>query len=158
MHAAVDHVHHRHGQHVGVGPADVPVERHVEFDRGRLGDGEAGAEDRVGAELRLVVGAVEIEHELVDAALVERVEAFQRFGDVVVDETDGLADALAAVAIVAVTEFDRFVLAGRGAGGDRGAPERSGVEHDLDLDGGVAARVEDLAAEDADDVAHGRST
>ena len=71
--------------------------------------------------LRLVVGAVEVEHQLVDAALVERVEALERVGDLVVDETDGLADALAAVAVAAVTELDRLVLPGRRAGGHRGA-------------------------------------
>ena len=91
-------------------------------------------------------------------ALVERVDAVERVGDLAVDVADGLADAFAAIAIVAVAQFDRFVLAGRGAGGDGGAPERTGIEHDLDLDRGVAAGVEDLAAEDADDVAHGRST
>ena len=69
--------------------------------------------------LRLVVGAVEIEHELVDPALVEGVQAFERIGDLVVDEPDGLADTLADVAIAAVAKFDRFVLAGRRAGRHR---------------------------------------
>ena len=72
-------------------------------------------------ELRLVVGAVEIEHQLVDAPLVERVDAFEYLGDLVVDEADRLADALAPVAIAAVAQLDRFVLAGRGAGRHGGA-------------------------------------
>ena len=37
-------------------------------------------------------------------------------------------------------------------------PRGAGVEHDLDLDGGVAPRVEDLAADDVLDGAHGADT
>ena len=52
--AAVEDVHHRHRQQVGVGPADVAVERQPgRLGRG-LGDGERGAEDRVGAQVGLV--------------------------------------------------------------------------------------------------------
>ena len=73
--AAVDDVHHRHGQHVGVGAADVAVQRQLQLVGGRPGDGEAGAEDGVGAEAGLVVGAVEVEQGLVDEPLVERLAA-----------------------------------------------------------------------------------
>ena len=72
MHATVDDVHHRHGQHVGVDTADVAVQRQLQLIGRRLGDGEAGAEDGVGAEAGLVVGAVEVEQRLVDQPLIER--------------------------------------------------------------------------------------
>ena len=66
-----------------------------------------------------------------------------------------VCDALAAEAGAAVAQLDRLVLAGRGARRAR-SPGRvaPGREHDLDLDGGVAARVEDLAADDVLDLAH----
>jgi hypothetical protein len=48
--AAVEHVHHRHRQHVGVGAADVAVQRQAELVGGGLGHGERDAEDGVGAE------------------------------------------------------------------------------------------------------------
>ncbi len=59
--AAVEDVHHRHRQQVGVGAADVAEQRQVGGLGGGPGDGERDAEDRVGAELGLVGGAVELE-------------------------------------------------------------------------------------------------
>ena len=92
VHAAVEDVHHRHRQHVGVRPADVAVQRQVELVGGGLGDRQARAEDRVGADPALVVGAVELDQLAVDRALVERVEPFEHAGDLAVDEADrGLA-------------------------------------------------------------------
>ena len=153
--AAVDHVHHRHGEDVGVGTTDVAVQRHTELVGGRLGDRQADAEDRVGAETRLVVGAVELAQQRVDDALRHRVEAVEGVGDLAVDEADGALDALAAVAVAAVAQLDGLVLTCRGAARHGGAPGRAGVEDDLDLDGRVAARIEDLAADDFDDLTHG---
>ena len=89
--AAVEHVQHRHGQHVGVGAADVAVQRQAQLVGRRLGHGQRHAEDGVGAEAGLVVGAVEVEHLAVDLALVEGVEAEQRLADLAVDVVDGAA-------------------------------------------------------------------
>ena len=87
--AAVDDVHHRHRQDVGVGAADVAVQRQLQLVGGGLGDGEADAEDGVGAEPGLVVGAVELDQRGVDEPLVEGVDAAQLVGDLAVDEADG---------------------------------------------------------------------
>ncbi len=62
---------------------------------------------------------------------------------------------LAAVLVAAVAQLDCLVLAGRSARGHRGAPGGARLELDLDLDRGVAARVEDLPADDVDDDGHG---
>ena len=155
MRAAVEDVHHRHRQQVRVGAADVAVERQVRAVRGGPGDGERDAEDRVGAELGLVGRAVELEHRLVDQPLVVGLEALDRRGDVLDDGLDGLLHALAEVALAAVAQLDRLEGAGGRAAGHRGAGERAVVEGDLDLDGGVAARVEDLAGADSCDGCHG---
>ena len=72
---AVQHVHHRHGQHVGVGAADGAVQRDLQLGGRRLGRRQRHAEDGVGPEAGLVVGAVEVDHRLVDGPLVEGVEA-----------------------------------------------------------------------------------
>ncbi len=153
--AAVDHVHHRHRQDMGVDAADVAVQRHAELVGRRLGDRQADAEDGVGAEAALVLGAVELVQHRVDRALRRGIEALEGGGDLTVDVADGLADALAAVALAAVAQLDRLVLAGGRAARHGGAPGCAGVEGDLDLDGGVAPRVEDLAADDFDDLTHG---
>ena len=65
-------------------------------------------------------------------------------------------DALAAEAgLVAVAQLDRLVGAGRGARRHRRAADRAVGQDDVDLDGRVAARVEDLAG--VDDVDRGCS-
>ena len=56
---AVDDVHHRHRQHMRVGTAHVAVEGQLELGRGRMGHGQRHAEQGVGAQPSLVVGAVE---------------------------------------------------------------------------------------------------
>ena len=86
------------------------------------------------------------EHLGVDQALLAGLEADQLGPELVEDRVDGLLHALAEVAVlVAVTALDGLEGPGRGAAGDRRTRERAVVEGDLDLDGGVAARVEDLA-------------
>ena len=119
-----------------------------------MGRGQRGAEDGVGAEVGLVGRAVEGDQRLVDDALVGGVEAKELLGDLVVHVVDGLQHGLAAVAVAAVAQLDRLVLAGRSARGHRGAPGCAGLELDLDLDRGVAPRVEDLSADDVDDDGH----
>ena len=154
--ASVQDVHHRHGEGVGVGPAEVGVERQADGGRGGAGDGERAAQDGVGAETPLVWGAVRDDHGLVDPALVGCLAAHERRGELPVDVRYGLRDALAEVAaLVAVSKLDRLELAGRGAGGDDGAAGRPVLERDLDLDGRVAAGVQDLATVHLADLAHG---
>ena len=55
----------------------------------------------------------------------------------------------------AVAQLGGLELAGRGARRDGRAAGRAGAQGELDLDGRVASRVEDLAGVDAFDLAHG---
>ena len=50
----------------------------------------------------------------------------------------------------------RSVPSGAGAGGDCGAADGTGIEEDINLDGGIATGVEDFAGLDINDVAHVR--
>ncbi|EAU43788.1 probable phosphopyruvate hydratase [Salipiger bermudensis HTCC2601] len=154
--AAIDDVHHRHREDAGGGAANVAIERlGGELGRG-LGGGEADAENGVGAETALVVGAVELDHRAVDGFLLGGVEAHQRLGDLAVDRGHGIEHALAHVAaLVAVAALMRLVHAGRGTRGHGGAAQRAVFQHDVDLDRGVATAVEDLAGVNVDDGAHG---
>jgi hypothetical protein len=155
MRAAVDDVHHRYRQDAGVRAADIAVERQVGGFRGSLGDGERHAENGVGAEARLVRRAVEFDHGLVDLDLVFRVEAADCLEDFAVDGGDGILDTLAEVALATVAQFDGFVRAGRGAQRNGRAAEAAILEVHVHFDGGVAAAVENLAADDVDDSSHG---
>src|SRR5262249_55058204 len=57
--------------------------------------------------------------------------------------------------LVAGAQLDRLMRAGRGARRHGGATARSVLQDDVDLDGRVAAAVEDLAADDVNDGGHG---
>ena len=151
----VEDVHHRHGQHVGVDPAEVAVERLLELVGRGLGHGQRHAEDGVRAEAGLVVGAVEIAQDAVDAALLERVEPDEHVVDLVVDVPDRVEHALAAEALTTVAQLDRLELPGGRAGRDDGPALGPAVEEHLDLDRGVAPGIEDLASDDVFDDAHG---
>mmetsp|Transcript_11880 Transcript_11880/g.49771 ORF Transcript_11880/g.49771 Transcript_11880/m.49771 type:complete len:561 (+) Transcript_11880:77-1759(+) len=152
--AAVDHVERGHGEHelaVAGEVRDVLVEGHALLRGASLGDGHGHREDRVGAELALVLGAVELDHEVVDGLLIRGVLADERGRDDGVDVLDSLRDALAhPLGLVAVAELDRLVDARGGAGGGHSA-EHALVRVDVRLDRGVAAGVENLAADDLGD-------
>ena len=153
--AAVEDVHHGHGQDVGVGAADVLEQVQAGGLGGGLGGGQGDAEDGVGAELALVGGAVELDHELVETALVGGVEADDLGGDDVVDVVDGLLHSLAAVtALVAVAQLNGLEGTGGGARGDGGASGSTVLQEDLDLEGRVATGVEDLAGVNVLDEGH----
>ena len=150
--AAVEDVHHRHGQRLGRHAAEVAVERLARGGRGGVRDGHRHGERRVRAELRLVLGAVELEQHRVDPLLVGRVEAEDGRGDLAVHMLDRPRHTLAKPALlVAVTELDRLVLAGRRARGNRSAAACAALEHDFGLERGVAAGIEDLTGVDGFD-------
>ena len=98
MHAAVENVHHRCGQQVGVDAAQVLVQRQARRLGSGAGDGQRHAQDGVGAELGLVGGTVRGNQRGIDGTLVEGVEAHDGVSALVVDVLDGLRNALAQVA------------------------------------------------------------
>ena len=140
---------------MGIGAAEITIERQSERLRRRLGYGHGHTEDGIGAEPGLVGRAVELDERVVDAALVLGVHAGERIEDLAVDGTDRLEHALAEVApLVAVAQLDGLVRTRGCPRRHRGTTPCSVLEDDIDLDGGVAATVEDLAADDVDDGSH----
>ena len=137
------------GSVVRLRAAEVAVERDARVGRrGRLRGRQRHAEDRVRARAgpcsRVPSSSISAR---VERRLVGGVEADQRGGDLVVHVRRPPSHALAAVPLrVAVAQLDGLDDAGRGAGRDGGAPDRARLELDVDLDGRVAARVEDLRA------------
>ena len=76
--------------------------------------------------------------------------------DFAVDGLDRLLHALAEIALlVAVAQLDRLMRAGGGARGHRGAADRAVFQHHIDFDRGIAAAIENFAANDVDDGGHG---
>src|SRR5579884_1464655 len=110
--AAVDHVHHRHGQRRGRRTAEIPEQRQREAARGCARDCQRHAQNRIGAYFAFVRRAVDFDQAKIDFALRRRVKSFQRRGKNVVDRGHGFQHAFAVVAFgVAVTQLDGFVRA-----------------------------------------------
>ena len=155
MHAAVEDVHHGRGQQVGVDAAQVLVQRQARRLGSGAGDGQRHAQDGVGAEFGLVGGTVRGDQRGIDGALIEGIEAHDGVGALVVDVLDGLRDALAQIAaLVAIAQLARLKGSGRSARRHHRATEAAVLEHDLDLDGRVAAAVEHLATVDVQNITH----
>src|SRR5207245_6536706 len=114
----------------------------------RLGGGERDAEYCVRAQPPLVRGPVELDHQPVQSLPIRGVEPGERPGQLAVDVPHRPQDALASEGLAAVAELDSLELAGRGAGGDGRAAGRARGQGQLDLDGRVAAAVQDLASVD----------
>ncbi len=116
--AAVDDVHHGHGEAVCVAAADIFVEGEIEIVGSGLGYGERYSEDGVGAEVALGLCAVECEHCLVDTDLVKSRHAYESVGDGAVYVGHSLGNTLAHITVfVAVAKLESLVYAGRCTGG-----------------------------------------
>ena len=153
MGAAVEDVHHGHGQDLGVGAADIVVQGGAQGLGRRLGAGQGSAQNGVGAQLGLVGGAVQLDEGLVDGGLIQHIHAHQALGDVGVHVLHGGEHALAQVtALVAVAELAGLIDAGGGTGGHGGAADGAVLQVDLHLNGGIAAAVQDLAAQHVNDL------
>ena len=153
--ATVDDVGHGHREHLGVRSTEVFEDRLTEGGRSGLGVGEGDGQDGVRAELGLRFGAIDVQHDAVHRELVEGVEADEFRGDLGGDVLDGLAHALAEIALlVAVAEFDGFVLARAGAGGHRSATGGAAFEDHINFNSGIAAGIKDFAGLDFNDGCH----
>ena len=155
MHTAVEDVHHGRGQQVGIDAAQILVQRQARRLGSGAGDGQRHAQDGVGTELGLVGGTVRGNQRGIDGALVEGVEAHDGVSALVVDMLDGLRNALAQVAaLVAIAQLAGLKGAGRSTRRHHCTAKAAVLEHDLDLDGGIAAAVEHLATVDIQNIAH----
>jgi hypothetical protein len=150
------------GQNIGLLGAgqvgDVSVQRNTLLGSGSLGNGHGDTEDGVGAELGLVLGAIELVQEGIDSGLVLDVESLldQSRGNLLVDVGDSLGDTLASpLGLVAIAELAGLVGASGGTGGDNGAVKAS-LGDNVDLDGGVT--LETLAGRRAVVMAAGTYT
>src|SRR5437660_7386239 len=158
--AAIDDVHHRHG-HDGLATVaerlpEIAIERQPCIARRGVRARNRYSEQRVGAEPALVLRAVELDQPAIDAGLVARVVAEQRLPQHGVDMLHRREHALAAVALlVAIAQLDRFARPGGSTRRDRRSAGNTRIEDDVGFHGGMAAGIEDFAAADLGDSAHG---
>jgi hypothetical protein len=148
--ATIDDVHQRHRQHAGPRSTQVLVKWQIKLHRRGPGRRQRNAQDRVGARLGLVRRAVRGQHRAVQTRLIENIAAGDDRSQDRSDVLASLADALAQIALlVAVTQFQRFVLAGRRARRHGRARHHAGLQRHLDFNRGVAAGIEDFARQNA---------
>jgi hypothetical protein len=152
--AAVEDVHHRHGEDVRGLAAEIAPQRHPLLGRRGVGGRQRDREDGVGPEPILVLGPVELAQRPVQPGLVGGVASADGVRDLAVDVGHGLGHALAAPRAAAVAQLGGLEVARGGTGGHGGAPPRAGAQGQLHLHGGVAARVQHGAGVDVLDLAH----
>ena len=149
MSAAVDDVHHRNGERVGVAATDVAIEGQTESVGSSLGTSEADAEDGVGTELALGGSAVQSQHLVVQCALVQHAVTLEGGSDDFVHVLHSLQGTLAEVAVlVAVAEFEGFVLTSAGTGGNSSTTHYTIFQNHVDFYSRVATRIKDLTSND----------
>ena len=87
------------GRIMGPGATEMAIQRLAVVRRSSLGHCQRRRQNGIGAELPLVVGAVQGNQPIIDGTLVVGLQAEQRFPDRAVDVGDGLEHALAHVAL-----------------------------------------------------------
>jgi len=144
--AAVEDVHHRHGKHLGVGSAEVFVKGLADLRGGGLCGRERDSEDGIGSDFLFRRRAVHCEHGFIHRNLICSVEADQSGREKLGNIGNGFGHALAEVAgFVSIAELNRLVLTCAGTAGNCCTANSSAGEFDIGFDGGIAARIEDLA-------------
>src|SRR5439155_15391055 len=114
--------------------------------------------NRVCAELAFVRRAVERDHRLVQADLIESVEASHFFSDDFVYIRHGLGDATAEEALfLAVAQFPCLVFPSARAARDDGRAGATAGERHYGFNSWITAGIDDLAAVDSDDLRHGHN-
>ena len=109
--AAVEDVHHRHGQNVCLKAAEEAIERDILRLRRRIRCRNRNSKDRIRTELGLVLRAVQIEHRLIDRVDIACLEARKRRSDLFIYILDSLGNSFAAeFRLVAVTQLECFEL------------------------------------------------
>ena len=103
-----------------------------------LGDGQGNTENGIGPQLGLVGRTVEGNHFIVNGLLIRGIHAHNGGSQDILYILDGVQDALAEVPVAAVTQFDRFVGAGRGPLRYTGGKQHTVRRGDIDFNGGIA--------------------
>ncbi len=142
---AVENVHHRHRQGLGVDAPQIAVQRHTQGLRRSLGHGHGHRQNGVGPQPGLVGGAVQLNHGLVDLRLIQSVHADNGIGNLRVYIGDGLGDGLTAVGLASVPKLTGLIDSRGGPGGNCRPAHYAAVQIDLRLQGGIPPGIKHLA-------------
>ena len=124
--AAVENIHHRHGQNMRLHTAEVAEQRDMLGTCRRLCAGDGHGERGVCAEYGFIFRAVQRDERVIDGGEVIRVHAAERFVNSAGDIFACLQNALSAVELhVVVAQFMRFKLSGGCAAGRDACADRA---------------------------------
>src|SRR5207244_11006412 len=119
--ATIEDVHHRNRQDICCCAAKITIERQLEAVCRGSSSGHRHSQNSIRAKTAFVFGTVELDHLLIEGALVGGVEVGKRLGDFPIHVLYGLKHAFSEIAlIVAVAQFNGFVFAGGCAAGNNG--------------------------------------
>ena len=122
MSTTIDNVHHRNRKYVGVSATNVAIERHIQSFGSRLSHSQAHAQNGVSTQVALRRRTVEVEHLIVDGALIEHIVATKRGSNNVIDILNSFQNALATItSLVAIAKFECFVFTCRSTRRNAGA-------------------------------------
>ena len=121
MFAAIDDIHHRHGQRIDAGTAIQISDMCIQWQAGiggrRLRRRQGHRQNGVGSQLRLILGAVQLQHYLIQGLLIRRIMPQQGLSDLGVHILNSLQYTLTQVTgRVFVPQLQGLSGAGGGAG------------------------------------------
>ena len=152
--AAVHDIHHRHGEHVRIGAAQILIQRKTRRLGRCLRRRERHRQNRIRAEAALIFRPVERNHEAVDAALIRCVHPNDGVRDFRIHIFHGREHALAAKARTPVAKLRRLIHAGGRPGRDRRARKCAVRELHIDLDRRVSSRIQNFSCANIHNVCH----
>jgi hypothetical protein len=156
MGAAVDDVHHRSWEQVSSRATEVTVQWLVRELCSGFCDRKRNTQKCVSSEVLLIRGSVKFTQGVIQAPLIQRIEPDELIGDFFVDVVNGLENTLPHVLIfVAIAKLPSFVSTGARTAWNRSSTEGTIDQSYVYLNGRIASGIEDLAALDVFDQAHG---
>jgi len=124
----------------------VAVQRDALGNGAGLAHSHRDAEDSVGAQLALVVGAVEFEHKLINFLLLGNILTNERRRNDVINIGNSLKDTLAQeAAFIVVSQLKCFIDTSRSTAGHSSA-EETALGHYFYLNRRIATAVQDLTS------------
>ena len=142
MRTAVEDIHHGNRHDIGCCAAKIAIERLSGCLRRSTGACQRDREHRICAKARLIRRRIQLNHGMIDAALVEDLLSREGLRYFRIDVADSLPNAFTAVALwVRIPQLARFIHAGGGSGGHRSPSKNSVFQFHIRLYRRVSARI-----------------
>jgi hypothetical protein len=143
---AVEDVEHRHRQAICNGASQISKQWQLGCRSRSARDREAYAQNGIGAELALIGRSVCGAQSMIDGTLIERVQVQGSCSENAIDMINRVQHAFTGIAMrILIAQFDRLMNAGRSARWHGGSALGAPGQRDVDLDRGIAARVQNFA-------------